>query len=156
MLAHYPGTKSQGHCTTFAACIDSAKKTKQCRSSKPVHPNAPVSKTHPEQIKFTLQKQRLKCAQLEQALSEMLAELQKSSMEIDNDLNNDFMQLLDSAHTKITPFMKLFSEEQRKLFNRSSSRMRYHPMIIRFCLSLAAKTLQMIHGKVPNWMASHG
>ena len=64
---------------TFAACIDSAK-AKQCRSPKPAHPNAPVSKTHSEQIKFTLQKQRLKCAQLEQALSEMRAELQKSSM----------------------------------------------------------------------------
>ena len=37
-------------------------------------------------------------------------------MKIDNDLNNDFMQILDSADTKITPFMKLFSEEQKKLF----------------------------------------
>ena len=70
----------------------------------------------------------------------MCAELQKSSMEINNDLNNDFMQILNSAGTKITPFMKLFWEEQKKLFNRSSSGVRYHPMIIRFCLSLAAKS----------------
>ena len=127
-------------CTTYAACIDSAKKAKQCRSSKSALLNAPVSKTHPERIKLTLQEQRLKCAQLEQALSEMRAELQKSSMEINNDLNNDFMQILNSAGTKITPFMKLFWEEQKKLFNRSSSGVRYHPMIIRFCLSLAAKS----------------
>ena len=127
-------------CTTYAACIDSAKKAKQCRSSKPAHLNAPVSKTHPERIKLTLQEQRLKCAQLEQALSEMRAELQKSSMEINNDLNNDCMQILDSAGTKITPLMKLFYEEQKKLFNRSSSGVRYHPTIIRFCLSLAAKS----------------
>ena len=40
-------------------------------------------------------------------MSEMCAELQKSNMEIDNDLNND---------TKITPFMKLFREKQKKLF----------------------------------------
>ena len=50
------------------------------------------------------------------------------------------MQILDSADTKITPFIKLFWEEQRRLFNRSSSGLRYHPMIVRFCLSLAAKS----------------
>ena len=127
-------------CTTYAACGDSAKKAKECRFSTPAHLNAPVSKTHPERIKLTLQEHRLKCAQLEQALSEMRAELRKSSIEIDNDLNNDFMRILDSAGTKLTPFMKLFWEEQRKLFNRSSSGLHYHPMIIRFCLSLAAKS----------------
>ena len=124
-------------CTTYDACVDSAKKAKQCRFSTPAHLNAPVSKTHPERIKLTLQEHRLKCAQLEQALSEMRAELRKSSIEIDNDLNNDFMRILDSAGTKLTPFMKLFWEEQRKLFNRSSSGLHYHPMIIRFfCLWL--------------------
>ena len=50
------------------------------------------------------------------------------------------MQILDSAGTKITLFMKLFGEEQRKLFNGSNSGLRYHPMIVRFCLSLAAKS----------------
>ena len=127
-------------CITYDACVDSAKKAKQCRFSTPAHLNAPVSKTHPEWIKLTLQEHRLKCAQLEQALSEMRAELRKSSIEIDNDLNNDFMRILDSAGTKLTPFMKLFWEEQRKLFNGSSSGLHYHPMIIRFCLSLAAKS----------------
>ena len=52
-------------CTTYATCEDSAKKIKQGRFSKP----ALVSKTHPERVKLTLQEQRLKCAQLEQALS---------------------------------------------------------------------------------------
>ena len=68
----------------------------------------------------------------------MRVELEKSSMEIDNELSNDFVKILDSADTKITQFMKLFWQEQRKLFTRSTTGVRYHPMIIRFCLSLAA------------------
>ena len=99
-----------------------------------------MSKTDPERIKLTLQEQRLKCAQLEQALFEMCVELEKSRMEIENELSNDFLKILDSADTKITPFMKLFWQEQRKLFTRSTTGVRYHPMIIRFCLSLAAKS----------------
>lgn len=70
----------------------------------------------------------------------MRAELQKSSIAINNDLNNDFMQILASADTKITPFIKLFWEEQRRLFNGSSSGLGCHPMIVRFCLSLAAES----------------
>ena len=127
-------------CTTYATCGDSAKKVKQCRLSKPAHLNASVSKTHLVRIKLTLQGQRLKCVQLEQALSEMRSELQKLSIAINNDLNNDFMQILDYASTKTTPFMKLFWKKQRKPFNRSSSGLRYHPMIARFWLSSAAKS----------------
>lgn len=104
-------------CTTYAGCANSAQKAKESRSSM----NAPVSKTDPERIKLTLQEQRLKCAQLEQALFEMRVELVKSSMEIDNELSSDFVKILDSADTKITPFMKLFWQEQRKLFTRSTT-----------------------------------
>ena len=123
-------------CTTYAGCANSAQKAKESRSPKPAHLNAPVTKTDPERIKLTLQEQRLKCAQLEQALSEMHVELEKSSMDIYNELSNDFMKILDSADTKITPFMKLFWQEQRKLFTRSTTGVRYHPMIIRFYLWL--------------------
>ena len=102
--------------------------------------NAPVSKTDPERIKLTLQGQRLKCAELEQQLTEMRAELLKSSVEIDNELNDDFTQILDSAGTKVTPFMNLFWQVQKRLFARSNTGVRHHPMIIRFCLSLASKS----------------
>ncbi len=67
-----------------------------------------VSKTDPERIKLTLQGQRLMCPQLEQQLKEMRAELLKSSLEIDHELNDDFTQILDSAGTKVTPFTNLF------------------------------------------------
>ena len=40
----------------------------------------------------------------------------------------------------MTPFMNLFWQQQKKLLKSSATGMRYHPMIIRFCLSLAAKS----------------
>lgn len=87
-----------------------------------------------------LKEHRLRCAQLEQELHEMRTELQTSSMEIDNELSKDLITILDNEQSKITPFMKLFRQEQQKLFQKSGTGVRYHPMTIRFCLSLAAKT----------------
>lgn len=122
-------------------CADNAKKEKQRQSWKPASKNASVHfRSDPQRIKLTLQKQRIKCAELERELSAMRTELQKSSVEVDNDLSNDFVQILDSADSKITPFMILFWQEQKKLFNKSAKGVRYHPRIIRFCLSLAAKS----------------
>ena len=40
----------------------------------------------------------------------------------------------------IPPFMKMFWEEQQKYISLSQKGVRYHPMIIRYCLALAAKS----------------
>ena len=55
-----------------------------------------MSKTDPERIKLTLQGQRLKCAELERELNEMQSELLKSNVEVDQELSDDFTQILDS------------------------------------------------------------
>ncbi|PFX21307.1 Transposable element P transposase [Stylophora pistillata] len=126
-------------CDEFMSCSENARKSKESRSAKPAHVKAPVSQTDPERIKLTLQGQRLRCAELEQQLNDMKAELQKSNIEIDHELSDDFARIIGSAK-QVTPFMNLFWQEQKKLFSRSSTGVRYHPMIIRFCLSLAAKS----------------
>ena len=69
----------------------------------------------------------------------MQAELKKSNIEIDHELSDDFSRILGSAQN-ITSFMSLFWQEQKKLFSKSSTGVRFHPMIIRFCLPLAAKS----------------
>ena len=38
------------------------------------------------------------------------------------------------------PFMKFFWEDQQKYLSSSKTGVRYHPQIIRYCLSLAAKS----------------
>ena len=55
---------------------------------------APVSKTDPERKKITLQGQRLRCAELERELNEKQSELLKSNVEVDQELSDDFTQIL--------------------------------------------------------------
>ena len=70
----------------------------------------------------------------------MRAAIVKTNTEVDHELSNDFTKILNEADDKITPFMSLFWQQQKKLFSSSRTGVRYHPMIIRFCLSLAAKS----------------
>ena len=110
--------------------------------NQPAKLNAPIKFTSPERIKLTLQDHRLKCKQLEEELSKMRSEIEKKSEVVDPTLNEDFKTLFSgSDKSNIPNFMKLFWEEQQKYINSSSSSsVRYHPMIIRFCLNLAAKS----------------
>ena len=85
--------------------------------------------------------QRLKCAELEYQLEEMKQELTKSSLLVDHELSNDLTSIIiGDCSSGMTPFMNLFWQQQKKLLRSSSAGIRYHPMIIQFCLSLAAKS----------------
>ena len=71
----------------------------------------------------------------------MRTELQKNTVLVDNELGKDFSSIInESQDSDMTPFMKLFWQEQKKLFSHSMKGQRYHPMIIRFCLSLQSKS----------------
>lgn len=130
-----------GACSEYMSSSRHSSEARERRMLKPAHAKAPISKTDPERIKLTLQGQRLRCAELERELNEMRAELAKTNIEVDHELSTDFCKIINSADdSEITPFMKLFWEQQRKLFSSSATGVRFHPMIIRFCLSLAAKS----------------
>ena len=53
-----------------------------------------------------------------------------------DELEKDITQIMTDNSENATPFMKLFWDEQRKLSSVSAKQRRYHPMIIRYCLSL--------------------
>ena len=113
----------------------------KCRKlAEPAHLFAPVSKTSPQRIMATLQLQRLKCAELEKQLYNMRCEIQKSSLKVDDELSRDITSILSNSSENITPFMNLFWQEQKKILSASTTGVKYHPMIVRFCLSLAAKS----------------
>ena len=124
----------------YLSCVTTNIKAKERRLSKPAHVEAPVSKTDPVRIKLTSPGQRLKCTELERELHKMRAEIMKTNKEVDHQLSNDFSSILDESDSEITPFMNLFWQQQKKLFLSSCTGVRYHPMIIRFCLSLATKS----------------
>ena len=71
----------------------------------------------------------------------MRKELNKNTLTIGNSLSDDLTSILSNVdRTEVTPFMNLFWQQQKQLFTRSPKGCRYHPMIIRFCLSLASKS----------------
>ena len=127
-------------CLQYSKKSELSKKAQQKKLAEPAHLFSPVSQTAPERIKLTLQMQRLKCAELEQKLEEMKLEIQKSSVEVDHQLSQDITSILGKSDKNVTPFMNLFWQQQKKQLTRSSTGVRYHPMIIRYCLSLATKS----------------
>ena len=76
----------------------------------------------------------------------MRSALEKHGESVANQLNEDFQKIFSGCDKAIIPnFMKLFWEEQQKYVQAScSSSVKYHPMVIRFCLNLAANLLQHI------------
>ena len=115
---------------------------KKVSSAAPAKLNAPIKFTSSDRVKATIQSHRLENTLLKNKITEMATELKKNSMDIDSELNNDLVDIFKGIpHDKVPPFMRLFWEEQQKYLKTShSSQIRYHPAIIKFCLSIAAKS----------------
>ena len=104
----------------------------------PTKLNARVSATAPEKIVLTLRQQRNDIKDQKVKIEELQYEIKKHSVTVTPDLHTDLQDIFNNCDKrKISPFMKLFWEEQLK---KSASQVRYHPMIIKFCLALYAKS----------------
>ena len=70
----------------------------------------------------------------------MQKEINTQSLPINNNLEKDLISIVSNANSNdIPPSMNLFWEEQQKYLTSSSkTSVHYHPMIIRYCLGLAA------------------
>ena len=55
-------------------------------------------------------------------------------------LKDDIHYLMENNLEVVSPFMKLFWKEQKKYLPINPKARKYHPMVIRFCLPLAAKS----------------
>ena len=106
----------------------------------PAKLNAPLSGTSTERIKLTLQGIRLENKTLRAELQQMQAEIAANSLHIDEEFSKDLKSIMSNSQRNIPPFMKFFWEEQQKYLTSSKTGVRYHPQIIRYCLSLAAKS----------------
>lgn len=129
-------------CLEFLGSMEKSNEKHDKKLQSPASVKAPVSLTSPIRIKLTLQEHRLKCKQLEERIEKMKFEIEKSSISVDSVMSDDLLTLFSEAESKdVTPFMNLFWEQQKKLAScRSSTGYRFHPMIIRFCLSLASRS----------------
>jgi len=125
-------------CESFIKKHSKAQKFKQHKINTPAHLNSPLSQTHPNCVKLALQQERLRTAELQKKINKMENEIKVAGVEIDDELCSGLFAIMADNEQKVSPFMKLFWEQQTKLFNMGHKR--YHPMIIRFCLSLASKS----------------
>ena len=79
--------------------------------------------------------------ELKMKLGQLQDEISKVSLPVSADLSNEFKSIiLETDQRKISPFMRLFWEEQQRHLQSSPNNVKYHPMIIRYCLSLASKS----------------
>ena len=108
----------------------------------PAKLKAPISATSSERLKLTLQIQRQENKLLSGKIEELQSALSKSSLPLNDDMHSDFQRIFSDNMDKenVSPFMKLFWKGQQKYLRASKTGVRYHPMIIRYCLNLAAKS----------------
>lgn len=72
----------------------------------------------------------------------MRVEFVKINIEVDYEFSIDFCKIINLVDDfEIILFMKLFWEQQRKLFFSSVIGVRFYFMIIRFCLLFVVKSL---------------
>ena len=69
----------------------------------------------------------------------MQQEITSQGVKLDDQLSSDINKIMAES-IDISPFMKLFWEQQKESVTKASTGMGYHPIIIRFCLSIASKS----------------
>ena len=127
-------------CQSCEKTIEASRKRRNAKLREPAKPNAPVSATHPMRLKLTLKDQRFKIQKLEEKIAEMQSEIKSASIGVTKDFSNDILNIISQKGKNMSPFMQLFWEQQKKAFSGSASGARYHPMIIRYCLAIHAKS----------------
>jgi hypothetical protein len=103
--------------------------------------NAPIKATAPEKVKLTLQSYRIENKTLKSEIAKMKSLIDSNNVPVDKELNNDMQTIMSNANQdNVAPFMKFFWEEQQKYLQTNKNGIRYHPAVIRYCLSLASKS----------------
>ncbi|CAB4011887.1 Hypothetical predicted protein, partial [Paramuricea clavata] len=93
-----------------------------------------------ERLIATIQHQHVRCKDVESQLVNMHREIRSNSIEINKTLEDDILSILDKSDLKTLPHMNLFWQQQKKLLVSPKFGRRYHPHLIRFCLSLHSKS----------------
>ena len=127
-------------CSDLGLKQEKKKRKSRAKLSVPAQAKAPIKGTSVERIRLALQESRLQNEQLLKELGKMKVEIEMNSKSLDHELDKDLLSIIDKHSQKMTPFMKLFWEQQKKISDRPSFGRRYHPMIIRWCLSISSKS----------------
>ena len=71
----------------------------------------------------------------------MEARIRGHSISVTSELHSDLLSIISGTNFESSPMMKLFWQQQQKVMGYGDARqMRWHPTMIRFCLSIALKS----------------
>ena len=134
-------------CVEFPAKAKKEAALKQKNLSTPALLNAPLRYTNPRKshissAKRESRKGRTWNVRTNYSKPKLIVrnEIKTSGIKVDAEFESDIQQIMKNNIDNASPFMKMFWKEQKKAFEDNKNVSKYHPMIIRFCLSLAAKS----------------
>ena len=105
-----------------------------------VKEKAPLAGSSKERLIATIKQQRIESKALKEKLSGLEKEIERNSITINEALESDLLSILGNTDLKRTPHMDFFWQQQKKLLSSPKFGRRYHPHLIRFCLSVHAKS----------------
>ena len=82
----------------------------------------------------------LECSVLEAKVKSMQAQIENDSIAVSETLEKDVLTIMGGQNLEITPHMKFFWEQQVRLRQANKFGRRFHPQVIRFALSIHAKS----------------
>ena len=92
---------------------------------------APLSSSSRQQLIETVKFHRAEEKKLRKKLEQ---EINNKAVKVDDELSLDILNIMENHNKEVTPFMRLFWEQQQKYAATNKSGVRYHP------ISLASKS----------------
>ena len=102
-------------CVKMEKSLGKTKKNTAKRATEPLKGNAPLSGSSKERLICTVKKQRLVCKDLEGRIAELTQEMESNSIPVNETMEKDMLAILADRSDEVTPHMKVFWEQQRKL-----------------------------------------
>jgi hypothetical protein len=129
-------------CVSASNAVKRAVRKKSKASAMPAKPKASLEACGPEKLWATVQSTRLKVKDLEGRLKELQRNIEQRErgIGISEGLEKDILKIMGGQNLEATPHMKFFWQEQMKLLQAAKMGRRYHPQVIRFALSIHAKS----------------
>jgi hypothetical protein len=127
-------------CVSASNAVKRAVRKKSKASAMPAKPKASLEACGPEKLRATVKSTRLKVKDLESRLKELQRNIEQRGIGISEGLEKDILKIMGGQNLEATPHMKFFWQEQMKLLQSAKMGRRYHPQVIRFALSIHAKS----------------
>ena len=126
-------------CASASSSIKRVARKKSKASATPAKPKASLASCGPEKLRATVKSTRLQVKDLEDRLQQLQQRIEQQGIGISEGLEK-ILKIMGGQSLEAIPHMKFFWQEQMRLLQSAKMGRRYHPQIIRFALSLHAKS----------------